>query len=162
MMLNIAGCGNQRTVHTNTTGRMLKKLTKQTRTTAIPKQWSTMKAAACMIDFIVLLPGEIIRIPQESNLAWMTMFYALPRELVEGACPFLFFPGFFFQNRWTKRSSQSIIMMRKLTGSQLSVSAAPEGKYADYHNALVSFFRERWQHALVLVRHHPFGDRWAL
>ena len=30
-------------------------------------------------DFIVLLPGEIIRIPQDSNLAWMTMFYALPR-----------------------------------------------------------------------------------
>ena len=113
-------------------------------------------------DFIVLLPGEIIRIPQESNLAWMTMFYALPRKLAEGACLFLFFPGFFFQNRWTKRSSQSIIMMRKLTGSQLSAPAAPEGKYADYHNALVSFFRERWQHALVLVRHHPFGDRWAL
>gem|GEM_PF-6305104 len=34
-------------------------------------------------DFIVLLPGEIIRIPQTSNLSWMTMFYALPRELVE-------------------------------------------------------------------------------
>ena len=30
-------------------------------------------------DFIVLLPGEIIRISQNSNLAWMTMFYALPR-----------------------------------------------------------------------------------
>ena len=25
-------------------------------------------------DFIVLLPGEIIRIPQDSNLAWMTMY----------------------------------------------------------------------------------------
>ena len=25
-------------------------------------------------DFIVLLPGEIIRIPQTSNLSWMTMF----------------------------------------------------------------------------------------
>ena len=34
-------------------------------------------------DFIVLLPHEIIRIPQDSNLAWMTMFYALPRELVQ-------------------------------------------------------------------------------
>ncbi|MBR1585981.1 MAG: hypothetical protein IJ662_10605 [Clostridia bacterium] len=33
-------------------------------------------------DFIVLLPGEIIRIPQDSNLAWMTMFYALPKELI--------------------------------------------------------------------------------
>ena len=34
-------------------------------------------------DFIVVLPGEIIRIPQDSNLSWMTMFYAMPRELVE-------------------------------------------------------------------------------
>lgn len=34
-------------------------------------------------DFIVLLPHEIIRIPQDSNLAWMTMFYALPQELVQ-------------------------------------------------------------------------------
>ena len=34
-------------------------------------------------DFIVVLPGEIIRIPQDSNLSWLTMFYALPRELVE-------------------------------------------------------------------------------
>ena len=34
-------------------------------------------------DFIVLLPHEMIRIPQDSNFAWLTMFYALPRELVE-------------------------------------------------------------------------------
>ena len=43
-------------------------------------------------DFIVLLPGEIIRIPQESNLAWMTMFYALPRELVEKQPAYLELP----------------------------------------------------------------------
>lgn len=43
-------------------------------------------------DFIVLLPGEIIRIPQNSNLAWMTMFYALPRELVEKRPAYLELP----------------------------------------------------------------------
>ena len=43
-------------------------------------------------DFIVLLPGEIIRIPQDSNLAWMTMFYALPRELVEKRPAYLDLP----------------------------------------------------------------------
>ena len=43
-------------------------------------------------DFIVLLPGEIIRIPQDSNLAWMTMFYALPRELVEKRPAYLELP----------------------------------------------------------------------
>jgi hypothetical protein len=46
-------------------------------------------------DFIVLLPGEIIRIPQDSNLAWMTMFYALPRKLAEGTCPFFVFSRIF-------------------------------------------------------------------
>ena len=43
-------------------------------------------------DFIVLLPGEIIRIPQDSNLAWMTMYYALPRELVEKRPAYLELP----------------------------------------------------------------------
>lgn len=33
-------------------------------------------------DFLVVLPHKIIRIPQDSNLGWLTMFYALPRELV--------------------------------------------------------------------------------
>ena len=32
-------------------------------------------------DFIVVLPKTIITIPQDSNLAWLTLFYALPREL---------------------------------------------------------------------------------
>ena len=43
-------------------------------------------------DFIVLLPNEIIRIPQDSNLAWMTMFYALPQELVEKRPAYLELP----------------------------------------------------------------------
>lgn len=34
-------------------------------------------------DFIVVLPNEILRIPQDSHLSWMTMFYAMPKELVE-------------------------------------------------------------------------------
>ena len=43
-------------------------------------------------DFVVVLPGEIIRIPQTSNLSWMTMFYALPRELVEKRPAYLELP----------------------------------------------------------------------
>ena len=33
--------------------------------------------------FIVVLPGEIIEIPQNSDKSWLTLFYSLPRELVE-------------------------------------------------------------------------------
>ena len=33
--------------------------------------------------FIVVLPGEIIEIPQDDDKSWMTLFYALPKELVE-------------------------------------------------------------------------------
>jgi hypothetical protein len=43
-------------------------------------------------DFIVLLPHEMIQIPQDSNFAWLTMFYALPRELVEKRSEYLDLP----------------------------------------------------------------------
>ena len=33
--------------------------------------------------FIVVLPGEIIEIPQNSDKSWRTLFYSLPRELAE-------------------------------------------------------------------------------
>ena len=33
--------------------------------------------------FIVVLPGEIIEIAQVDDISWLTLFYALPRELVE-------------------------------------------------------------------------------
>ena len=33
--------------------------------------------------FIVVLNGGIMEIPYESNLSWLTLFYALPKELVE-------------------------------------------------------------------------------
>ena len=33
--------------------------------------------------FIVVLPGEIIEIPQDSDKSWLTLFYSLPRELAE-------------------------------------------------------------------------------
>jgi len=32
--------------------------------------------------FIVVLPGEIIEIPQDDDKSWLTLFYALPKELV--------------------------------------------------------------------------------
>ena len=43
-------------------------------------------------DFIVVLPHQFIRIPQDSNLAWMTMFYALPKELVSKRPEYLELP----------------------------------------------------------------------
>ena len=33
--------------------------------------------------FLVVLPGEIIEIPQDSDKSWRTLFYSLPRELAE-------------------------------------------------------------------------------
>ena len=33
--------------------------------------------------FIVVLPGEIIEIAQDDDISWLTLFYALPRELAE-------------------------------------------------------------------------------
>ena len=33
--------------------------------------------------FIVVLPGEIIEIAQDDDKSWLTLFYALPKELVE-------------------------------------------------------------------------------
>ena len=33
--------------------------------------------------FVVVLAGEIIEIPQDSDKSWLTLFYSLPRELAE-------------------------------------------------------------------------------
>ena len=43
-------------------------------------------------DFVVLLPRKIIRIAQDSHLSWLTMFYGLPRELVEKRPAYLELP----------------------------------------------------------------------
>ncbi len=42
--------------------------------------------------FIVILPGQMIEILQSSNLSWLRMFYALPRELVEKRPEYLEMP----------------------------------------------------------------------
>lgn len=34
-------------------------------------------------SFYVVLADGIMEIPQDSNLSWITLFYALPKELVE-------------------------------------------------------------------------------
>lgn len=34
-------------------------------------------------SFLVVLPGEIIEIPQDSDKSWLTLFYSLPREIAE-------------------------------------------------------------------------------
>ena len=43
-------------------------------------------------SFIVLLPNQIITIPQDSNLAWLPLFYALPKELVSKRKQYLEIP----------------------------------------------------------------------
>ena len=43
-------------------------------------------------DFVVILPEKIIRIAQDSHLSWLTLFYALPRELVEKRPAYLELP----------------------------------------------------------------------
>ena len=43
-------------------------------------------------NFIVVLPQTIIEIPQSSNLSWLTLFYALPKELVEKRAEYLGLP----------------------------------------------------------------------
>lgn len=43
-------------------------------------------------SFLVVLPQTIIEIPQSSNLSWLTLFYALPRELVEKRAKYLELP----------------------------------------------------------------------
>lgn len=42
--------------------------------------------------FLVLLPGQMIEIPQNSNLSWLRLFYALPREVVEKRPKYLDLP----------------------------------------------------------------------
>ena len=33
--------------------------------------------------FVVELPGEIVEIAQDDDISWLTLFYALPKELAE-------------------------------------------------------------------------------
>ncbi len=42
-------------------------------------------AKANPYSFFVVLSDGIMEIPQSSNLSWLTLFYALPKELVENA-----------------------------------------------------------------------------
>lgn len=37
--------------------------------------------------FLIVLPGEFIEIPQDSDKSWLTLFYSLPRELSEKCKP---------------------------------------------------------------------------
>lgn len=43
-------------------------------------------------SFYVVLADGIMEIPQDSNLSWITLFYALPKELVEKRPAYLEFP----------------------------------------------------------------------
>ena len=43
-------------------------------------------------DFIVVLPKSILSIPQDYPLSWLTLFYALPNELVEKRPAYLELP----------------------------------------------------------------------
>ena len=43
--------------------------------------------------FIVVLPGEIIEIAQDDDKSWLTLFYALPKELAENSRQLWNFPA---------------------------------------------------------------------
>lgn len=43
-------------------------------------------------SFYVVLADGIMEIPQDSNLSWITLFYALPKELVEKRPAYLELP----------------------------------------------------------------------
>ena len=50
--------------------------------------------------FIVVLPGEVIEIPQDSDKSWLTLFYSLPRELAE---------------KWKPHRSRQDVLLRALS-----------------------------------------------
>ena len=43
-------------------------------------------------SFFVVLADGVMEIPQDSNLSWITLFYALPKELVEKRPAYLELP----------------------------------------------------------------------
>ena len=40
----------------------------------------------CPFGFLVVLPDQMLLIPVDSHFSWLTMFYMLPKELVETVC----------------------------------------------------------------------------
>ena len=53
--------------------------------------------------FLVVLPGEIIEIPQDSDKSWLTLFYSLPRELAEKWKPAYELPRCPYEVLWTDK-----------------------------------------------------------
>ena len=60
-------------------------------------------------SFIVILPDQIIEIPLSSNLSWLRLFYALPKELVEKRPEYLALPR---NIRQLLDSEESLAMIR--------------------------------------------------
>ena len=53
--------------------------------------------------FLVVLPSEIIEIPQDSDKSWLTLFYSLPRELAEKWKPAYELPRCPYEVLWTDK-----------------------------------------------------------
>ena len=53
--------------------------------------------------FLVVLPSEIIEIPQDSEKSWLTLFYSLPRELAEKWKPAYELPRCPYEVLWTDK-----------------------------------------------------------
>lgn len=51
-----------------------------------------MSKANAKNSFIVILPNRIISVPQDSYIAWLPLFYALPKELVSKRKDYLEIP----------------------------------------------------------------------
>ena len=46
----------------------------------------------CPFGFLVVLPDQMLLIPVDSHFSWLTMFYMLPKELVEKRPEYLNIP----------------------------------------------------------------------
>ena len=68
-------------------------------------------------SFYVVLADGIMEIPQESNLSWITLFYALPKELVEKRPAYLELPRNIHQLLHSEEH-------RKLIGSEAFLAAS--------------------------------------
>ena len=61
--------------------------------------------------FIVVLPGEVIEIPQDSDKSWLTLFYSLPRELAEKWKPAYDLPRCPYEVLRTDKYTTSYVMI---------------------------------------------------
>lgn len=71
--------------------------------------------------FIVVLPQTIIEIPQDSNLSWLTLFYALPQELVEKRADYLNYLTKAYETAFGSPSEKIVLLKNHVQVSQANI-----------------------------------------